>query len=192
MSAFRRKLDKTRPHAVVFGSFHGAAWEQGGRYFDQEGDEIDIPGRRAVAEPPSPIDQARRLQDIMQADPSLSIVDAAAKVQAEVQAYEREMAEWKAGRTPVRERAPAPVPVRQPPPPPAAPEPVTDPQHPSNQPDEPAATAGKDIPLDAEGRRPWDWEWNAMLKHCADIGIKRPGNLPATQIALKEFYGVAR
>lgn len=196
MSAFRRKLDKQRPHAVVYGAFHGATWEQGGRYFNAAGEEIEIPGHAVVAEPPSPVDQGRRIAEIMEADRTLSITDAAAKVQAEVEAYNAEYQAWQTGKG---EKAPAAVRPQRAAPPPAAPAPAPppsmlgfDPATANTEPDESGAPPAKrEAPLDSEGRPPWEWSWNDMLKHCTAIGLDRPKNDPAGRIALKEFYGVA-
>lgn len=42
MSKKLGRLDVDRPYGLICGSFHGASYEQDGRYFNVKGDEIVV------------------------------------------------------------------------------------------------------------------------------------------------------
>lgn len=54
------KFDPNKPHGVICGEFHGARYEQAGRFFGADGDEIAIGDEPQSDEQPAEKPQAQR------------------------------------------------------------------------------------------------------------------------------------
>lgn len=188
MSAFRRRLDKSKPFAEVIGNFHGARFKQGPRYFDGDGDEIEVQGVPPVDEMPSSVDQSARIKELL--DKGHSVTEAAAIVQAEIDASAAELEAWKQ-RQPGYKPPPVAAPTVAPTPAPGvvAVVPGSTPPAPATPPATPGPVQENAWPTNEAGEAPWDWAWNEMLGHFSKLNLPRPPSRVEGNAILKKHYG---